>query len=55
MEELDGLSSHHTIQIFKNLLGLVVRRVNNDIHYTNGYPVDGAVRFVDTYPLDSDL
>ena len=33
----------------------VVRKVDNIIHWTNHYPADGMVCFVNTYPLDSDL
>lgn len=35
--------------------GLVVRKVDNGIHWINLYPVGSAVSFVNTYPLDSDL
>ena len=35
------------------LLTLVGRRVDNAIHWINLYLVDRAVRFVNTYPLDS--
>ena len=33
----------------------VVRRLDNDIHWIKLYPVDNAIRFAITYPLDSDL
>ena len=33
----------------------VVQRVNSAIHRINHYPVDNAIDFPDTYPLDSDL
>ena len=33
----------------------VVRRSDNAIHWINLYPVDNALRFAITYPLDSDL
>ena len=33
----------------------VVRRSDNSIHWINLYPVDNAIRFAITYPLDSDL
>lgn len=33
---------------------LVFRRVDNPIHWINLYLVDSAVRFGDTYLLDSD-
>ena len=32
----------------------VVRRSHNVIHWINLYPVDNAIRFAITYPLDSD-
>ena len=34
---------------------LVVRRLNNAIHWIKLYPVDNAVRFAITNPPDSDL
>ena len=34
---------------------LVVRKVDNTIHWINHYPADGVVCFVSTYLLDSDL
>ena len=37
------------------LLGLVVRKVDNAIHWRNHYPVDYTIVFPNTYPLDSDL
>ena len=37
------------------LLGPVVRKVDNAIHWINHYPEDSVVSFVNTYPLDSDL
>ena len=33
----------------------VVRWSDNAIHWINLYPVDNAIRFAITYPLDSDL
>ena len=33
--------------------GLVVQRMDNNIHQINRYPVDSIVGFVNTYPLDS--
>ncbi len=36
-------------------LAAVVQKVDNAIHRINHYPVDSAVCFVKTYPLDSDL
>ena len=35
--------------------GLVVRRVDNAIHWINLYPVESAECIVNTYPPDSDL
>ena len=37
------------------LLGLVVRKVDNTIHWINHYPVNNAITFPITYPLGSDL
>ena len=37
------------------ILALVIRRVDNAIHWINLYLVDSAVRFVHIYPLDSGL
>ena len=37
------------------ILALVVPKVDNIIHRINRYPGDSGVRFVNTYPLDSDL
>ena len=34
---------------------MIVRRLDNDIHWIKLYPVDNAIRFAITYPLDSDL
>ena len=36
-------------------LAPVVRRVDNAIHWTNLYPLNSAVRFINKNPLDSDL
>ena len=33
----------------------VVQKVNNAMYWTNHYPVDDAVGFHKTYPLDNDL
>ena len=35
--------------------GPSVRKVHNTIHRINLYPVDNAIDFSNTYPLDSDL
>ena len=37
------------------LLGLVVRKVDNAMHWINHYPVDYTIAFPNTSPLDSDL
>ena len=36
-------------------LGPVVRKVDNGIHRINLYPVNNAIDFPNTYPLDSDI
>ena len=36
-------------------LAPIVRRSDSAIHWINLYPVDNAIRFAITYPLDSDL
>ena len=33
----------------------VVQKVDSAIHRINLYPVDSAIGFPDTYPLDNDL
>ena len=40
---------------FFGILAPVVQKVNNAIHRINHYPLDSAIGFPDTYPLDSDL
>ena len=35
--------------------GPVVQKVNSAIHPINHYPVESAIGFPNTYPLDSDL
>ena len=37
------------------LLGRVVRKVDNTIHWINDYPVDYTVAFPNTSPLGIDL
>ena len=37
------------------LLALVVQRADNALHWINRSPVDSAVSFVISYPLDNDL
>lgn len=32
-----------------------VQKVDSPIHWINHHPVDSAISFCDTYPLDSDL
>ena len=36
-------------------LAPVVQKVDSAIHWINHYPVDKAIGFRTTYPLDSDL
>ena len=36
-------------------LAPVVKKVDNAIHRINHYPMDRAIDFAITYPLDSDL
>ena len=36
-------------------LGSVVQKVDNAINRINHYPLDSAIDFAITYPLDSDL
>jgi len=33
----------------------VVQKVDSTIHRINHYPLDNAIGFANTYPLDSDL
>ena len=41
--------------LFSQHLATVVQKLDNAIHSTNDlYPVDNAIGFPDTYPLDSD-
>ena len=37
------------------LLAPVVQMVDNTIHHINYYPLDSAIGFPNTHPLDSDL
>ena len=37
------------------LLAAVVPKAGNAIHWINLYPVDNAIGFPDTCPLDNDL
>ena len=48
--QLTFISFLHRVQ-----QGLVVRRIDNAIHWINLYPVESAECIVNTYPLDSDL
>ena len=41
--------------VLKNRLAPVVQKLDSAIHRINHYPVDNAIGFPDTYPLDSDL
>ena len=45
--------SHSTGQ--SNNLAPVVQKVDNAIHRINHYPLDIAIGFAITYPVDSDL
>ena len=36
-------------------LAAVVQKVDNGFHRINLYPLDSAIGFPNTYPLDSDL
>ena len=39
-----------------NVLGQVVKKVDNAVKWINLYPVDSAISVIpNTYPLDSDL
>ena len=44
-----------TRSVYEKEQTLVVRRLNNAIHYIKLYPVDNAIRFAIIYPPDSDL
>ena len=39
----------------ENYLAPVVQKLDSAIHRINLYPLDNAIGFPDTYPLDSDL
>ena len=53
---IEGLYVKHTIwTVDFRFLGPVVQTLDNAIHRINHYPVDSAVCFANTYPLDSDL
>ena len=39
----------------KDVLVSFIQRVDNTIHWTNVYPLNDVIGFLDTYPLDSDL
>ena len=41
--------------IYIKLQAPVVQTLDSAIHRINLYPVDGAIGFPNTYPLDSDL
>ena len=43
------------LPVFANLQAPVVQKVDNTIHPINYYPLDSAIGFTMTYPLDSDL
>ena len=44
-----------TRSVYEKEHALVVRRLDNAIHWIKLYPVDNAIRFAITYPPDSDL
>ena len=48
--QLTFISFLHRVQ-----QGLVVRRIDNAIHWINLYPVESSECIVNTYPPDSDL
>ena len=48
--QLTFISFLHRVQ-----QGLVVRRIDNAIHWINLYPVESVECIVNTYPPDSDL
>ena len=43
-----------TRSVYEKEKTLVVRRLNNAIHWIKLYPVDNSIRFAITYPPDSD-
>ena len=51
--EMDGLDEHKYEVLFVQTP--VVQKVDNAIHRINHYPLDIAIGFAITYPVDSDL
>ena len=45
----------HSLVFNLKLLAPVVQKVDNAIHRINHYPLDIAIGFAITYPVDSDL
>ena len=39
----------------EDVLVPVVQKADNTVHRINHYPLDSAISFPNTYPLDSDL
>ena len=51
-----SIISLHIVETYPTThLAPVFRRLDRAIHWINLYPVDNAIRFAITYPLDSDL
>ena len=63
MDRINGLTCFIPIQMCgKDVVGIVtfdlvpvVQKVDSDIHRINLYPLDSAIGFPNTYPLDGDL
>ena len=57
-EEVNGffIASHTIVSLgASTILASVVQKVDNAIHRINHYPLDSAIGFAMTYPMDSDL
>ena len=52
---ISGAASKNNKVDVEHHQGPVVQKVNSVIHRINHYPVDNAIGFPNTYPLDSDL
>ena len=50
-----GLDDHPPPPPYLKVRAPVVQKVYNTIHRINLYPVDSAIGFPNTYPLDRDL
>ncbi len=57
LENLSGGQKSYTVTLpcVFPLLTPVVQKMDNAIHRINHYPVNSAVCFVNTYPLNSNL